>query len=64
MTQVDEVRQRAERLVSVPALGAADALPPAALVAARKQPETMEFVTLDKVIARATRLEGFYVVGA
>lgn len=64
VTMVDAVRQRAERLVSVHALTAADALQlAAALVASREQPETLEFVTLDKVLARAARLEGFPVVG-
>ena len=64
VTQVDAVRQRAERLVSVHALTAADALQlAAALVVSREQPETLEFVTLDKVLARAARLEGFPVLG-
>jgi uncharacterized protein len=61
---VDAVRQRAERLVSVHALTAADALQlAAALVVSREQPETLEFVTLDKVLALAARLEGFRVLG-
>lgn len=65
VTQVDAVRQRAERLVNVHALTAADALQlAAALVVSREQPETLEFVTLDKVLARAARLEGFPVIGA
>lgn len=65
VTQVDAVRQRAERLVSVHALTAADALQlAAALVVSREQPETLEFITLDKVLARAARLEGFPVIGA
>lgn len=65
VTQVDAVRQRAERLVSVHALTSADALQlAAALVVCREQPETLEFVTLDKVLARAARLEGFRVIGA
>jgi len=64
VTQVDIVRQRAERLVSVHALTSADALQlAAALVACRERPDTLEFVTLDKVLARAARLEGFPVVG-
>ena len=64
VTLVDAVRQRAERLVSVHALSAADALQlAAALVASREQPETLEFVTLDKTLARAARLEGFRVIG-
>ncbi|MGE0462505.1 MAG: type II toxin-antitoxin system VapC family toxin [Vicinamibacterales bacterium] len=64
VTMVDAVRQRAERLVSVHALTAADTLQlAAALVASREQPETLEFVTLDKVLARVARLEGFPVVG-
>jgi predicted nucleic acid-binding protein len=63
VTLLDAVRQRAERLVSVHALTAADALQlAAALVVSREQPETIEFVTLDKVLARAARLEGFPVV--
>lgn len=65
VTHIEAVRQRAERLVSVHALTAADALQlAAALVASREQPETLEFVTLDKVLARAARLEGFPVLGA
>jgi uncharacterized protein len=64
VTLVDAVRQRAERLVSVHALTSADALQlAAALVVSREQPETLEFVTLDKVLARAARLEGFHVLG-
>jgi predicted nucleic acid-binding protein len=64
VTQVDAVRQRAERLVSVHALTSADALQlAAALVVCREQPETLELVTLDKVLARAARLEGFPVLG-
>jgi predicted nucleic acid-binding protein len=64
VTIADAVRQRAERLVSVHALSAADALQlAAALVVSREQPETLEFVTLDKVLARAARFEGFRVVG-
>jgi uncharacterized protein len=64
VTLVDAVRQRAERLVSVHAITAADALQlAAALVVSREQPETLEFVTLDKVLARAARLEGFTVIG-
>jgi hypothetical protein len=64
VTQADTVRQRAERLVSIHSLRAADALQlTAALVAAREQPEAFEFVTLDKTLARAARLEGFLVVG-
>lgn len=63
VTLLDAVRQRAERLVGVHALTAADALQlAAALVACREQPETLEFVTLDKVLARAARLEGFPVI--
>lgn len=65
VTMVEAVRQRAERLVGVHALSAADALQlAAALVVSREQPETLEFVTLDRVLARAARLEGFPVIGA
>lgn len=64
VTLVDAVRQRAERLVGVHALSAADALQlAAALIVSREQPHTLEFVTLDKVLARAARLEGFRVIG-
>lgn len=64
VTHADAVRQRAERLVSIHPLTAADALQlAAALVAAREQPEAFEFVTLDKTLARAARLEGFRVIG-
>jgi predicted nucleic acid-binding protein len=64
VTHVTEVKRRAERLVGVHPLAAADALQlAAALVAAGDRPETMAFVTLDRVLARAARLEGFPVLG-
>ncbi len=65
VTMVDAVRMRAERLVGVHALSAADALQlAAALVVSRERPETLELVTLDKLMARAARLEGFPVLGS
>jgi len=63
VTQVDAVRRRAERLVGIHPLSAADALQlAAALVASQDRPETLAFVTLDRVLAKAARLEGFHVV--
>lgn len=63
VTDVDGVRRRAERLVGVHPIAAADALQlGAALVACRDRPESLELVTLDKVLARSAQLEGFRVV--
>ena len=63
VTDVDGVRRRAERLVGVHPLAAADAMQlGAALVAASDRPETLEFVTVDRQLARAAQLEGFRVL--
>ena len=63
VTDVDGVRRRAERLVGVHPLAAADAMQlGAALVASSDRPETLEFVTLDRPLARAAQLEGFRVL--
>jgi predicted nucleic acid-binding protein len=60
---VDGARRRAERLVGVHALAAADALQlAAALVACEDRPERLDFVTFDRVLARAAQLEGFRVL--
>ena len=65
VTQVDAVRRRAERLVGIHPLAAADAMQlAAAQVASQDRPETLPFVTLDKVLAKAARLEGFRVLPA
>jgi predicted nucleic acid-binding protein len=62
VTDADGVRRRAERLVGLHALASADAQQlAAALVAASDRPETLEFVTLDRPLARAAELEGFQV---
>jgi predicted nucleic acid-binding protein len=62
---VPAVARRAERLVGVHPLAAADAMQlGAALLASGDRPESLPFVTLDSVLARAARLEGFLVVGA
>src|SRR5206468_4129334 len=54
---IDLVRPRAERLVERHPLRAADALQiGAALVAADDDPATLEFVTLDRVLARAAEV--------
>jgi uncharacterized protein len=64
VTHVEAVRRRAERLVAVHPLAAADALQlAAALVASSDRPETLDFVTLDTRLATAAQLEGFHVVG-
>ena len=64
VTHVEAVRRRAERLVAVHPLTAADALQlAAALVASGDQPETLDFVTLDVRLATAAQTEGFRVVG-
>ena len=65
VTHVEGVRRRAERLVVVHPLTAADAMQlGAALLASGDRPETLKFVTLDKPLARCARLEGFRVVAA
>jgi predicted nucleic acid-binding protein len=65
VTHVAEVRRRAERLVGVHPLAAADALQlGAALLVAGDRPESLEFVTLDRVLARAATLEGLRVIDA
>ena len=63
VTHVEGVRRRAERLVGVHPLAAADALQlGAALMAAGDRSETLDVVTLDRNLARAAQLEGFRVV--
>jgi predicted nucleic acid-binding protein len=63
VTDVDGVRRRAERLVGVHPIAAADAMQlAAALVASGDRPETLPFVTLDRPLARSAQLEGFEVV--
>jgi predicted nucleic acid-binding protein len=63
VTDVDGVRRRAERLVGVHPLASADALQvAAALAASGDRPERLEIVTLDAVLARCARLEGFRVI--
>jgi predicted nucleic acid-binding protein len=63
VTHVEGVRRRAERLVGVHPLAAADALQlGAALMASGDRPETLDFVTLDRNLARAAQLEGFRVL--
>jgi uncharacterized protein len=65
VTHVEGVRRRAERLVGVHPLSAADAMQlGAALLAAGDRPETLEFVTLDRTLARCAQLEGFRVMPA
>ena len=65
VTQADAVRRRAERLVGIHPLATADALQlAAAQVASQDRPDTLPFVTLDKGLARAARLEGFRVLPA
>jgi hypothetical protein len=63
VTHVEGVRRRAERLVGVHPLSAADAMQlGAALMAAGDRPETLNVVTLDRNLARAAQLEGFRVL--
>jgi predicted nucleic acid-binding protein len=63
VTDVDGVRRRAERLVGIHPLASADALQlAAALAASGDRPERLEIVTLDAVLARCARLEGFRVI--
>jgi uncharacterized protein len=63
VTHVEGAKRRAERLVGVHPLSAADALQlGAALLASGDRPETLPFVTLDRTLARAAQLEGFRVI--
>lgn len=63
VSDVEGVRRRAERLVGMHPLAAADAMQlGAALLAADDRPETLDFVTLDRTLARAAKLEGFRVL--
>jgi hypothetical protein len=63
VTHVEGVRRRAERLVGVHPLSAADAMQlGAALIASGDRPETLPMVTLDRNLARAAQLEGFRVL--
>lgn len=60
ITDVDLVRERAERLLAQHALRAADALQlAAALVLTRERPRDRDFVTADGALARAAAVEGF-----
>jgi uncharacterized protein len=62
VTHIEGVRRRAERLVGVHPLTAADAMQlGAALLASGDRPETLGFVTLDQALGRAAQLEGFRV---
>ena len=62
VTHVEGVRRRAERLVGVHPLTAADAMQlGAALLASGDRPETLDFVTLDRPLGRCAQLEGFRV---
>ncbi len=63
VTEMDGARRRAERLVGVHPIAAADALQVgAALVVCGDRPERLEFVTLDAQLARCAQLEGFRVI--
>lgn len=60
---VDEVRERAERLLAQHPLAAADSLQlAAALVATRDRPRRRAFVTADDRLAAAAEGEGFDVI--
>lgn len=59
----EDVRARAERLLAVHPLRAADALQlAAALVGARERPSGVGFVSLDRRLREAARREGFEVL--
>jgi len=65
VTAIELVRDHAERLVDRYPLRAADALQiGAALVAARGNPEGLDFVTFDRQQRGAAQREGFRVLGA
>lgn len=59
----ESIRARADRLLSLHPLRAADAFQlAAALVAAEETPENLPFVTLDERLIEAARKEGFAVL--
>jgi len=61
---VRAVRGRAQRLLEIHTLGAADSLQlAAALVFVSDRPERVPFVTLDQRLAEAAEREGFEIVG-
>lgn len=63
ITDLELVRDRAERLLAQHPLRSADALQlAAALVLTRERPRGREFVTADEELASAARAEGFRVV--
>jgi hypothetical protein len=63
VTDVEGVRRRAERLVGVHPLTAADAMQlGAALIASADRSETLVLVTLGRPLARSAQLEGFRVI--
>ncbi|HET6280139.1 MAG TPA: type II toxin-antitoxin system VapC family toxin [Polyangia bacterium] len=63
ITDIDLVRDRAERLLGQHALRAADALQlGAALVLTRERPRGRDLVTVDGELARAAANEGFRVL--
>jgi uncharacterized protein len=63
ITAVELVRERANRLLEVHSLRAADALQLAsALVAVGDQPQGFEFVTFDETLAEAAEKEGFRIL--
>jgi len=64
VSEINLVREHAERLLLAHPLRAADALQlGAAIVAAENQPATLEFVTLDRRLGAAAAREGFPVLG-
>ncbi len=59
----EAIRSRADRLLAIHPLRAADALQLAALLAAAEErPAELPFVTLDERLAEAARKEGFSVL--
>ena len=64
IAMIETVREHAESVLAAHPLRAADALQlGAALVAAAGNPETLQFVTLDRRLAVAAEREGFPVLG-
>jgi predicted nucleic acid-binding protein len=59
----EAIRSRADRLLGIHPLRAADAFQLAALLAAAEErPADLSFVTLDERLAEAARKEGFFVL--
>ena len=64
VVSVEQVRERARRVLERHALRAADSLQlAAALIVSEENPHGIPFITLDRRLGRAAKIEGFSVLG-